>query len=311
MPAAARPVQVVSQVRKAQAARRTPSADRVALITLLALPLALTAWGFSYYTAPVAERVRDPLHALLRPSGMVGQSLGIFGLLLFLFMWLYPLRRGIKWLAWTGAIGSWMRVHIVAGLALPVLVAVHAGWRFDGLIGLGYWSMLLVSLSGMVGRYLYVRIPRSRNGLELSIEESAGQRRALVTEIAAALDRDPVLVTRTLDAVLEPAPARGLVGVLRRLALDDLHRWLAVRQLRRSWSTPDHGGTRVDPVVISDVLKLARREIALGQHLRMLEGTQRLFRYWHVAHRPVAITALLAVLIHVGVAVALGQTWLG
>jgi hypothetical protein len=283
----------------------------VALAALLALPLGVTGWGIAYYASPVAERVRDPLHALLKPSGAVGQSFGVLGLLLFLFMWLYPLRRSIKWLAWTGALGAWMRVHIVAGLSLPVLVAAHAGWRFEGLIGLGYWSMVLVSLSGLVGRYLYVRIPRSRNGLELSRDESAGQRRALVTEIAVALDRDPVMVSRTLDSVLEPDAARGLAGALRRLLLDDVHRWRAMRGLRRMWSAPGRDGGRVDPATIARALKLARREIALGQQLRMLEGTQRLFRFWHVAHRPVAITALLAVLVHVVVAIAMGQTWLG
>ena len=300
----------ISHVPEPRPARRGPAGDRVALIVSLLVPLAVTAWGIGYYAAPTAERVRAPLHALLKPSGAVGQSFGVIGLALFLFMWLYPLRRGIRWLAWTGPLGAWMRIHAVAGLALPVLVAVHAGWRFDGLIGLGYWSMLLVSLSGLVGRYLYVRIPRSRNGLELSRDESAGQRRALVTEIAATLDRDPMVVSRTLDAILEPAPARGLAGMLRRLLVDDFQRWLAVRQLRRLWSVPGRGGARVDGATIARALSLARREIALSQQLRMLEGTQRLFRFWHVAHRPVAITALLAVLIHVAVAVAMGQTWL-
>ena len=304
------PERPISHAATPRPARPAPAGDRFALVVLLVIPLAVTAWGIGYYAAPVAERVREPLHALLKPSGPVGQSFGVLGLSLFLFMWLYPLRRSIRWLAWTGALGAWMRVHTVFGLALPVLVAVHAGWRFDGLIGLGYWSMVLVSLSGIVGRYLYVRIPRSRTGIELSLDESGGQRRALVTEIAAALDRDPLVISRTLDAILEPAPARGLGGALRRLLLDDIQRWLAVRQLRRVWSAPGRGGARVDHATITRALKLARREIALAQQLRMLEGTQRLFRFWHVAHRPVAITALLAVLVHVAVAVAMGQTWL-
>lgn len=277
---------------------------------LLAVPILVSLWGLPYYFAPVAERVRSPLHPLLRPSGLLGQGFGIAGLALFLFMWLYPLRKSVRWLAWTGTVGGWIRIHAVVGLALPVLVAVHAAWHFRGLIGLGYWAMLLVSLSGLVGRYLYSRIPRSRNGLELSLDEAGGQRRALVTEIAAALDLDPVTVTRMLEATLEPAAARGLGGALRRLMLDDLHRWLAVRRLRRTWSESSPGGLRVEPDTIARVLKLARREIALGQQLRMLEATHRLFRYWHVAHRPVAITALLAVLVHVAVVVAMGQTWL-
>ncbi|MGE5744416.1 MAG: hypothetical protein ACM368_10805, partial [Gemmatimonadota bacterium] len=58
------------------------------------------------------------------------------------------------------------------------------------------------------------------------------------------------------------------------------------------------------------VLRLAKREMALTQQGRMLDATHALFRWWHVLHRPVAIAALLAVLVHVTVVVALGATWL-
>jgi hypothetical protein len=50
--------------------------------------------------------------------------------------------------------------------------------------------------------------------------------------------------------------------------------------------------------------------MALQQHFQMIERTQRIFKYWHVAHLPVAITGLLAVVLHVVLAVAMGATWL-
>jgi hypothetical protein len=50
--------------------------------------------------------------------------------------------------------------------------------------------------------------------------------------------------------------------------------------------------------------------MALAQQARILEATQRLLRLWHVAHRPVAIGALVAVTVHVVVVVAVGATWL-
>jgi hypothetical protein len=49
--------------------------------------------------------------------------------------------------------------------------------------------------------------------------------------------------------------------------------------------------------------------MALTQQVRMLGATHRLFHLWHVAHRPFAITALVAVVVHVGVVVAMGMTW--
>jgi hypothetical protein len=44
--------------------------------------------------------------------------------------------------------------------------------------------------------------------------------------------------------------------------------------------------------------------------MALLDVTRRLFRLWHVAHLPVALTALGAVLVHVAVVIAMGVTWL-
>lgn len=67
----------------------------------------------------------------------------------FLFLWLHLLRKRLRWLAFTGSVGKWLDVHIVAGLAVPWLGAIHPGWRFVGLIGLGHSAMFLVALSGI------------------------------------------------------------------------------------------------------------------------------------------------------------------
>jgi hypothetical protein len=69
------------------------------------------------------------------------------------------------------------------------------------------------------------------------------------------------------------------------------------------------GGRRPDPRAVREAVRLASREIALTQQSRMLDATHRVFRYWHVAHRPFAITALVAVFVHVVVVVAVGATW--
>ena len=72
----------------------------------------------------------------------------------------------------------------------------------------------------------------------------------------------------------------------------------------------ENDGRDADRAAIRAVLRLASQEVALAQQARMLDATQSVFRYWHVLHRPVAIAALVAVLVHVVVVVALGATWL-
>lgn len=73
--------------------------------------------------------MRSPLHPWLKPTGYVGQTAGLLSAGLFLFLWLYPLRKKLRWLAFTGSLGRWLDVHIVAGFAIPLLAAMHAAWQ--------------------------------------------------------------------------------------------------------------------------------------------------------------------------------------
>jgi hypothetical protein len=285
-------------------------ADRVALVCLLAIPLGATLRHLPYYALDASARARDPRHVWLAPSGPVGISFGVAGAALFLFMWLYPLRKRLPALQRVGNLGGWLQVHIVAGLALPFVVAVHAGWRFTGLIGLGYAAMVLVILSGVVGRYLYGHIPRQQDGLELTRDEVASERRALLTRIAAATGLEPTEVERTLDPGPDPGAGRGVTETLARLVVGDLSRRRAMREWARRWSRPRAGQPAPEPRTLAEAVRLARREVALGQQVRMLEATNRVFAWWHVAHLPVAITAFLALVVHVGVAVLVGGVML-
>ncbi|TFH64348.1 MAG: hypothetical protein E4G90_08260 [Gemmatimonadales bacterium] len=264
--------------------------------------LAATLAGLPYYSAPIGVRVRSVWHPWLRPSGYLGQSAGIVAFLIFAFLWLYPLRKRYRWLAFTGAVGKWLDVHVATALLMPLLVGLHAGWRFEGLIGLGYAAILIVCASGIIGRYIYSRIPRNRTGVELGLGEVTSERRALLTEIAAATKLTPESVEARLETRPRTTRDAGLFGTFAGLIRDDIARWRAVRRFRAEIRLLDRRTLR-------KVARLARREAALGQQARMLEATQRVFRFWHVAHRPVAVTALLAVILHVAIVVTLGATW--
>jgi hypothetical protein len=287
---------------------RPPLATQRGPIAFILIVLALiNILGSPYYRLPQPERVRSPLHALLRPSGVVGQSAGILALAIFLFLWLYPLRKKFRWLAFTGSIAKWLDVHILAAIGLPLLVAIHASWRFEGVVGLGYYAMLVVCTSGVVGRYLYVRIPRSQTGVASTREEVAAERRRLITDIAAATGLDPFAVEQSL-AVGGRSESPGISRTLLHLLSDDITRWRLKRRLRRRLRSVK-AGRKLDRAIITRVVALASREISLAQQLRMLDATKRVFGYWHVFHRPFAFTALIAVLIHVAVVVAVGATW--
>lgn len=299
------PVALVKEHSRPAAAARSRGAGpgRVILIPALLL-VAVAAVGAPYFMASTAERLRHPLHAWFRPSGYIGQSAGILTFIGFLFMWLFPLRKKFRSATWAGPVPRWLDVHIGVGLLLPLIGAIHAGFRVGGVIGIGYISMLIVCASGVIGRYLYVRIPRSRSGVELGLGDVAAQQRALLGELADATGLTVIELQEILNVESTP-PNVGILGAFVQMARDDLARGYAVRRLRGRMKARGH----FDPARLRDVVMLARRQMSLSQQARLLNATQSIFRHWHAAHRPVAITAFIAVTIHVVVVIAVGATW--
>ncbi|HQR47460.1 MAG TPA: hypothetical protein PK598_15785 [Thermoanaerobaculia bacterium] len=155
---------------------RSPS--RLSVLVLAGLAVA-AAFGFvlcglgglDYYLTPLALRGTQKVHRLLRPSGTAGLVLGIAGMGLMLLTLPFVVRKKIPALSRRGSTQRWLDFHIFCGIVGPALITLHTSFKFNGIISVAYWSMVLVVSSGFVGRYLYVRIPRSIRGVELSLDE--------------------------------------------------------------------------------------------------------------------------------------------
>lgn len=95
-------------------------------------------------------------HAKFKPSGDVGQGLGIIGaILMILCVVLYILRKKIEKLECLGPLSLWLEVHIFLGILGPVFIIFHSAIKFNGLIGIGFWLMLIAVFSGIFGRVFF------------------------------------------------------------------------------------------------------------------------------------------------------------
>ena len=61
--------------------------------------------------------------------------------------------------------------HIFLCTLGPILVLFHTSYKFGGLVVISFWSMVAVFLSGIIGRFIYIQIPRTIEGRELSLNE--------------------------------------------------------------------------------------------------------------------------------------------
>src|SRR5258705_12987127 len=148
--------------------RRRLAAGWIAAIIFVAV---FSIYGFNYYTLSANERPFSPKHALLRPSGAIGVNLGVFGVLLFFLIYLYPLRKKWSWLGRQGNSRHWLDFHIIMGTAAPLVIAFHSSFKFGGIAGMAFWIMFAVSVSGIIGRYLYREIPPNLKTAEMTQKE--------------------------------------------------------------------------------------------------------------------------------------------
>jgi hypothetical protein len=101
-------------------------------------------------------------------SELFGHGIGIVGFTLMLMTeTLYSLRKRSRRARW-GKMSSWLQFHIFTGIVGPYMVLLHSSWKFHGLAGATTLLTVLIVVSGFVGRYIYTRIPRTSEGLEMT-----------------------------------------------------------------------------------------------------------------------------------------------
>jgi hypothetical protein len=286
---------------------------KVAYLLAIAGTLALLVYGFSYYWSSAEQRALSPKHVYLKPSGAIGLRLGMFGVLLFLFIYLYPIRKKWAWLGRQGSSKRWLDIHVLLGLLAPVFVTFHSSFKFSGIAGIAYWIMIVVALSGVVGRYIYAQIPRNLNSAELSLREAQEQSLRITTQ----LKNTGILSSRDIDGLLHLPDIRevasaSVLGALCRMLLFDLGFPLRVWRLRqkmlwserRWWSLVGLG--RGQNAVLERAISMAREQTLLAKKILFLSKSHRMLHVWHIIHRPFSYSFAVLASIHVILMLMLG-----
>jgi hypothetical protein len=267
---------------------------------------AALAFGLDYYVLPQEARAFSDLAPLYAPTGLIGHGLGIVGsVMITLGVVGYTMRKRVEVLSRLGALRTWLKVHIFLCTLGPFLVLLHTTFKFGGIVSIAFWSMTVVVASGVLGRYVYVRIPKTLNGRFLGLE--AIQERA--AQLSAAIARRSGLAEAELATVLTPwegAPrGHGLLSAVTFALVEDVR---GRSHLRRVGSYLRSRGLPRD--ARRQVLRLAREQRKLRQQALFLVPFQRLFRYWHVLHLPLATVMFLVLAVHISVSIMFGYTWI-
>lgn len=266
--------------------------------------LYLAGYGFEYYGLSLQERPHSDLHLAWKPSGFIGQGAGIVGSALMLILLLYSLRKRMRFMqqGW-GDIRYWLNYHIWMGITGPVLVIFHTTFKFGGIVAVSFWSMMAVALSGVLGRYIYVQIPRSLSGEELSASELQELEETYRRQLSSEASGNPKALP-ILDHFIETNinESKGLMSWLTH-DMTATFRYNALKQqLMREAGLSGHDAKHL--------VDIARRRATLERRVAFLGHARKLLHHWHVFHKPFAIIMIVIMVVHITVAVSLGYTWI-
>ena len=252
--------------------------------------------GYDYYSTPFEDRFYHDQHDWFKPSGIFGHGLGIIGTLMILFgVVLYIVAKKY------GIFDRFIRLkyilefHIFLCTLGPILILYHTTFKFGGIVSIAFWSMVAVVLSGVAGRYIYIQIPRSKNGRELSLDEIQKSQSKLIEELGSvtipASEIEAVATNRILFYGLGPLAAAK--------------RFLSLRRYLSQWKK--EGISTRD---LAELNQLISKQWKIRRRLAHVTQMQKLFKYWHVIHRPFALIMLVIVVIHISISLAFGYTWI-
>jgi len=108
--------------------------------------------------AVTAYLLHDPQEP---PNGgtVLGYTLGTIGALMILWLTWYGVRKR-RYASRAGTLQGWLSAHVYLGIALLVVVLLHAGFQVGWNVHtLALLLMVLVMLSGLYGVYLYMKYP--------------------------------------------------------------------------------------------------------------------------------------------------------
>jgi hypothetical protein len=129
-----------------------------------------------------------------------GYFLGFIGGCMMLSLFLYPIRKYWKPVQRVGSLRAWFIAHLVFGICGPILVLFHSTFQTKSINGaVALWSMVIVVVSGLIGRFVYVHMYQGLDGSKATLREMEDNLKRLGDEAEHELNLVPNVIAMLED----------------------------------------------------------------------------------------------------------------
>lgn len=197
---------------------------------------------------------------------------------------------------------------MIMGIGGPLLILIHSTFKVGSLnAAVALYSMLLVAGSGVVGRFIYLRVHRGLSGQKLNLQQLQSRAGLDESEARSRLHFAPEVEARLLAfSEAQLGAAANWSTWLRQVFVLPVQMWLVYWQCvaglrhpliqlarRRHWSAEDLSRRRYL------ARKLVRRYLANVVRVAQFSAYERLFALWHVVHVPFIYILVISSVVHV------------
>lgn len=247
-----------------------------------------------------------PTHRYLTPERGLGYVLGIVGGSAMLVLLLYPARKRWRWLSFMGSVKAWFQTHMVLGLVGPILVLYHANFSTGAVnSNVALYCMLIVSGSGLVGRYIYTRIHHGLSERATTMAELQANADRL-RKVSLSVTFLPELFDRLLAEERQLLQRVENCPMLLRPTCAFFMSWLArgrlnryVRRALRAAATQSNVMARQQQRLSKTARGYVSQRLRATREVSEFQAYTQLFSLWHVMHLPLFFMLLIAGIVHV------------
>jgi hypothetical protein len=165
--------------------------------------------------------------------------------------------------------------------------------------------MVAVVLSGIVGRFIYIQIPRTIQGHELSFEELRNLNNSLSSNLKESFHLEESFLLE-LDEFAAPVKDKIKSGGSLFLLVEEYFKNKRFLRSVKKYLIEK----KISKKDFKEIVKICKSKLVLSRRIEMLRSMQKLFKYWHIVHLPFAILMLLIMIVHVTVTIIFGYKWI-
>lgn len=246
---------------------------------------------------------------LYKSGDTLGHGMGWVGGGMMLTLLLYPPRKRIRFMKGWGALQKWFKWHMVFGILGPMLIMFHSTFHIGSInAGVALVCMMLVSGSGIFGRFFYTKIHHGLYGRQASLQELQAEMAksddlklifSFAPDIQYRLDKFSVYAT--------DSPKAWQLKMWNFVTIGLRAEWLSrslTKNLHHAMHTKAYS-ENLDVAKMKDMGELydehrglIRTYLKAVRDVAQFHGYGQLFSMWHIFHIPLVFMMVVSAIWH-------------